>query len=266
MHRLGDSSIRHWHLTGSGPVGCRGFKGPVPPPLWMNAVANRWEYVGDGVPCQTHRLVVKVAAPAPGGSMNQQSTDCEVILASRRRPELFEVIFERHYQAVYRFAVGRAGVDDAGDIAADTFVRAFDRRDRFRTDRECALPWLFGIAANVARERRRKSVRRHRMVQRSVALVAGDDARFEVEAAERVDALSQRPELTAALATLTEDEYQVLMLLAIADFSYPDISEYLGIPIGTVRSRIHRARRKMRELMEAERPIVSDPAIHGRYS
>jgi RNA polymerase sigma factor (sigma-70 family) len=232
----------------------------------MNAVVSVREYVDGGGLCQTSRFVVKVARPAPGGSMHELSTDCEVIVASRRRPELFEVIFERHYQAVFRFAVGRAGVDDAGDIAADTFVRAFDRRDRFRTDRESALPWLFGIAANVAREKRRKSARRQRMVQRSVALVTGDDARFELEAAERVDAVSQRPELTAALSALSDDEYQVLMLLAIADFSYPDISEYLGIPIGTVRSRIHRARRKMRELMEAERPIVSDPAFHGRSS
>jgi RNA polymerase sigma factor (sigma-70 family) len=190
--------------------------------------------------------------------MNEPTTDCEIILASRRRPELFEGIFERHYQAVYRFAVGRAGIDEAGDVASDTFVRAFDRRDRFRTDRDSALPWLFGIAANVARERHRKSARRMRMVQRSVVLVAGEDSRFEADAAERVDAVSKRGGLTNALTALSDDEYQVLMLLAIADYSYPDIAECLGIPIGTVRSRIHRARRKMRELMEAERPTMSD--------
>jgi RNA polymerase sigma-70 factor (ECF subfamily) len=196
--------------------------------------------------------------------VNEHSTDCEIILASRRRPEMFEVIFERHYQSVYRFAAGRAGIDEAGDIASDTFVRAFDRRDRFRPDRESALPWLFGIAANVARERRRKSARRMNMVRRSVTLIAGEDARFENEAADRIDALSYRPELATALASLTDDEYQVLMLLALADFSYPDIAEHLDIPIGTVRSRIHRARRKMRELMEAQRPIWSDSALHGR--
>lgn len=202
----------------------------------------------------------------PGEYMNDHRSDCEIILASRRRPELFEVIFERHYQAVFRFSMGRVGVDDAPDVAADTFVRAFDRRDRFRTDRESALPWLFGIAANVARERRRKSARRLNMVQRSAMLVAGEDWRFEAEAAERVDAMAQRADLSSALSTLTEDEYQVLMLLAIADFSYTDISDHLGIPIGTVRSRIHRARRKMRELMERERPIWSESALHGRSS
>lgn len=198
--------------------------------------------------------------------MHEHLTDCEIIVASRQRPELFEVIFERHYQAVYRFSAGRRGPDEASDIASDTFIRAFDRRDRFRTDRENALPWLFGIAANVARERNRKQIRRLRMVRRSAALFGGDDSRFEVDATDRIDALSQSDALAKALSKLSEDEYQVLMLLAIADFSYSDIAESLDIPIGTVRSRIHRARNKMRELLEAERSIPGGSAINGRLS
>lgn len=206
----------------------------------------------------------KVAPPTQPRTVYEHLTDCEIIVASRRRPEVFEVIFERHYQAVFRFAAGRNGADEAGDIASDTFVRAFDRRDRFRTDRENALPWLFGIAANVARERNRKRVRRMRMVRKSASLVVGEDTLFEGDAAARLDAVSKRDDLAAALKALSEDEYQVLMLLAIADFSYADIADALGIPIGTVRSRIHRARNKMRELLEAERPISGDSAINGR--
>jgi RNA polymerase sigma-70 factor (ECF subfamily) len=198
--------------------------------------------------------------------VHEQLTDCEIIVASRRRPELFEVIFERHYQAVFRFAAGRQGPDEAADIASDTFIRAFDRRDRFRTDRENALPWLFGIAANVARERNRKRIRRLRMVRRSTIVFGGDDSRFEVDATDRLDAMSQSQALAGALSKLSEDEYQVLMLLAIADFSYSDIAESLDIPIGTVRSRIHRARNKMRELLEAERSISGGSAINGRLS
>jgi RNA polymerase sigma factor (sigma-70 family) len=198
--------------------------------------------------------------------VHEHLTDCEIIVASRRRPELFEVIFERHYQAVFRFAAGRQGADEAADIASDTFIRAFDRRDRFRTDRENALPWLFGIAANVARERNRKRIRRLRMIRRSSIVFGGDDSRFEVDATDRLDAMSQSRALAGALSKLTEDEYQVLMLLAIADFSYSDIAESLSIPIGTVRSRIHRARNKMRELLEAERSISGGSAINGRLS
>lgn len=198
--------------------------------------------------------------------MHEHLTDCEIIVASRRRPELFEVIFERHYQAVFRFAAGRQGADEAADIASDTFIRAFDRRDRFRTDRENALPWLFGIAANVSRERNRKRIRRLRMVKRSMALVDDHETRFETDATDRIDALSQSDALARALSNLSEDEYQVLMLLAIADFSYSDIAESLDIPIGTVRSRIHRARSKMRELLEAERSISGGSAINARLS
>jgi RNA polymerase sigma-70 factor (ECF subfamily) len=196
--------------------------------------------------------------------MREHQNDAEIISASRRRPELFETIFERHYDAVYRFSIGRVGYHDASDVASDTFVRAFDRRDRFRTDRESALPWLFGIAANVARERHRKSVRGLRMLRRTAGMTMREDSLFEVDAADRLDALSKRSDLTAALRTLSEDEYQVLMLLAVADFSYADIAEALDIPIGTVRSRIHRARNKMRELMEDERPISGDEFTHGR--
>jgi RNA polymerase sigma-70 factor (ECF subfamily) len=196
--------------------------------------------------------------------MDGQPSDGELILASRRRPEVFEVIFERHHSAVFRFAAGRVGPDEAADVAADTFVRAFDRRHRFRIDRESALPWLFGIAANVVRERHRSGRRRIGLLERSVALAVGDDSRFETEAAERVDADARRPDLASALAVLTEDEYQVMMLLALADMSYPAIADQLGVPIGTVRSRIHRARRKLRELLEAERPRIAELPAGGR--
>jgi RNA polymerase sigma-70 factor (ECF subfamily) len=196
--------------------------------------------------------------------MDPDMSDGEVIAASRRNPDLFEAIFERHHAAVYRFVAARNGHGDAGDIAAETFVRAFDRRDRFRLDRESALPWLFGIASNVARERRRSWVRRQRAVGKASMLVAGQDARFEGDATDRVDARARREELGAALASLAEEEYQALMLLAVADFSYADIAEALDIPIGTVRSRIHRARRKMRELLEPDRPIPGGSPVHER--
>lgn len=194
--------------------------------------------------------------------MEDGRTDGEVILASRHRPELFEIIFERHHRAVSRFAAGRIGYDLAGDVASETFVRAFARRSRFRTERDSALPWLFGIAANVIRERHRKSVRRYGAYLRALSYQGSDDHRFEAEAADRVDAGSRVRELAVALGALTDDEYQVFMLLAIAEFTYTDISDYLGIPVGTVRSRIHRARRKLRELMDAERPTTGSSTAH----
>ena len=186
-----------------------------------------------------------------------ERTDGDLIAASVHRPELFELVFERHYRAVLRFSVGRIGPSDGPDVAGETFVRAFDRRSRFKVDRESALPWLFGIAANIMRERARRRARRARAFERAVGASAdADDAGvFDGEAVERLDAIARSDELRDALARLSDDEYQVLMLLALGELSYSDIAQHLDIPIGTVRSRIHRARAKARELLESEAAI-----------
>lgn len=187
-----------------------------------------------------------------------QASDGDLIAESVTRPDLFEAIFERHHRSVLRFAMGRVGYSDASDVAAETFVRAFDRRSRFKTDRESALPWLFGIAANIMRERARRRVRRARAFERaaSATIDAEVAGHFDREAVDRVDAAARTEELQQALEALTDDEYQVLMLLAIGDMTYSDIATHLNIPIGTVRSRIHRARAKARELLEPDTTIL----------
>jgi RNA polymerase sigma-70 factor (ECF subfamily) len=128
-----------------------------------------------------------------------------------------------------------------------------------------ALPWLFGIAVNVTRERFRK-VNRGRRAHDRVAVAAEIISPFEGEAVERTDALARTADLASALSGLTDDEYQVLMLSALSDLSYQEIADSLDIPIGTVRSRLARARRKMRELMEPDRSIPSadEPPIRTR--
>lgn len=185
------------------------------------------------------------------------SSDGDLIAASVKRPALFETIFERHYPRVLRFAIGRVGPTDGYDVAAETFVRAFDRRSRFDQERESALPWLFGIAVNIMRERARRRARRARAFERAAGAETATDAagHFDGEAVDRVDALARSQELQEALAVLTDDEYQVLMLYAIGDMTYADIAVSVGVPIGTVRSRIHRARIKARELLGADESI-----------
>lgn len=188
------------------------------------------------------------------------SHDGRLIAASIRKPELFEVIFDRHYRSVVRFSVGRVGHNEAADVAAETFLRAFSRRARFDSEQPSALPWLFGISANVARERMRKTARGFRAFNRATP-PPHIDSPFESDAVERTDAEAQAAILTASLAKLTDDEYQVLMLAAIADYSYQEIADRLDIPIGTVRSRLSRARRRMRELMEGVRSTPSADVV-----
>lgn len=187
-------------------------------------------------------------------------SDAKVIEQSLTDSRLFEVIFDRHFEAVHRFAVGRVGLQDAADVVAETFARAFDRRQRFRMDKPSALPWLFGIAVNVARERTRKSDRGHRATSR-VALRSDVVAEsFESALADRIDAERLRPDLISALRMLSDDEYALLMLSAESELTYDQMADTLGIPVGTVRSRLSRARRRLRISLGA--PAQSDQQAH----
>ncbi len=182
-------------------------------------------------------------------------TDAEIIAESRRRPQIFEVIFDRHFEAVLRFASARVGMGNAGDVAAEVFVRAFGLRARFDAAHPSALPWLFGITANVCREQLRKAARGRRARLRHGTGLEASSIGFETEAVARVDARARRPDLEEAMRQLSDDEYAVLMIAAIGGVSYREMADHLGIPVGTVRSRLSRARRRVRELLEGERAI-----------
>lgn len=187
-------------------------------------------------------------------------SDASIIEQSLTDSRLFEVIFDRHFEAVHRFAVGRVGLQDAGDVVAETFARAFDRRQRFRMGKPSALPWLFGIAVNVARERTRKSDRGHRATSRIAVRVDVIAESFESALADRIDAERLRPDLISALRTLSDDEYALLMLVTESDLTYDQMADTLGIPAGTVRSRLSRARHRLRDSLRA--PTQSDQQVH----
>jgi RNA polymerase sigma-70 factor (ECF subfamily) len=163
--------------------------------------------------------------------------DGAVMAASCQRPELFRVVFERHYERVRRYAWARVGV--AGeDVAAEAFAIAFARRADYDSDRPDALPWLLGITTNLIRHVYRVERRRLRLL----ATLGG----------ERVS--GDTPEdrglgVAAALARLHRRDREVLVLYAVGELSYAEIAEALGIPEGTVRSRLHRARRAVQEVL-----------------
>ena len=176
-------------------------------------------------------------------------TDAALIRRSLTDPSVFAEIFDRHFESVFRFLARRVGVVTAGDLASETFARAFEGRRRYRLERDDARPWLFGIATNLLRRQRRNEVRQLRAYARTgVDPVLGglDDAES------RADAAAVGPALADALANLRADERDVLFLYAWADLSYVEIAEALGLPVGTVRSRLSRARAKARELMAAD--------------
>jgi RNA polymerase sigma factor (sigma-70 family) len=178
-----------------------------------------------------------------------EADDGAVIRESLATPQRFGEIFERHYDAIYAFVARRLGADFGGQLAAETFTRAFALRRRFRVEQSAsARPWLFGIATNLMRHHYRTEGRRLRAYART-GLDPVLDPTVDVE--RRVDASSAGPQLAEALAGLRNEERDVLLLFAWADLSYAEIAEALDLEDGTVRSRLSRARARVREQLSA---------------
>lgn len=179
-------------------------------------------------------------------------TDGEIFARSVRDPAAFKEIFERHGAAVLAYARKRIG-QPGEEIAARTFLTAFERRARFDTSYRSARPWLLGIATNLIRHHLREE-QDHLGVLRRLAEerpVPADDP------AERVDAERLRPLLLAALSELSPNDRETFLLVAVGELTYEETAAILEVPIGTVRSRIHRARTKVRERVQHE-PAIQD--------
>lgn len=163
--------------------------------------------------------------------------------ARTRSPEPIEGLFVAHFGSIYRFAACRVGRDAALDIAAETFAQALRSFGSLDPERD-ARAWLFGVATNVLRHHRRAEERKIR----AYAAFAGlHEAQREGAAHGVAEEELTRARLVEALVGLDARDRETLLLFAWADLSYEQIATALEIPLGTVRSRIHRARRSLRE-------------------
>lgn len=178
--------------------------------------------------------------------VERNPTDGEAISASLEQPAAFEPIFDRHYGAIARYLVRRVGPDTGAELASEVFTVAFARRATFREDSKDARPWLYGIAANLARRQARSWKRQRRASKR----ISHNDAIWLDPAVEdRIDAQNLRSVLADAVSKLRADDREVLLMHALTDLTYREVSEALVIPIGTVRSRMARARRQVRDTL-----------------
>jgi RNA polymerase sigma factor (sigma-70 family) len=170
-------------------------------------------------------------------------SDAVCLARSLSEPKAFEPVFDRHFRAVHRYLHRRAGRELADELAAETFAVAFARRGSCRSN-DSVLPWLYGIATNVLRRCRRAESRQLHAYGRG-----GVDhwATYEDEAAAPLDA-----RLAGALAAMRPRERDALLLYALADLSYEQIASALDVPVGTVRTWLHRARETARRELAAE--------------
>ena len=172
--------------------------------------------------------------------------DAQQVELSLREPERFGVVFDRYFAEIHGYVARRLGRDAADDVAAETFLTAFRSRRRFDASRGTVRAWLYGIVTNHMSAYHRQEVRAYRTLA-----LAGMQAVEEGHAdrvAERVDAGAAGRELARALAELPRGDRDVLLLVALGGLSHADVAVALGIPYGTVGSRLNRVRKKLRGL------------------
>jgi len=181
--------------------------------------------------------------------------DSDAALVARSlagEPAVFVELLHRHGQAVHAYLARRCGRDDADDLLSEVWARAFEARASYDGRWLDARPWLYGIARNVLRAHWRR---------RGRPWPAGDSASSDpwpdVDA--RLDAAAQAPALRRALAALPGDDRAVLLLVVWEGLTPAEVAIALGIPQGTARSRLHRARATLHRLLR------DDPAFPAGY-
>lgn len=189
-----------------------------------------------------------------------QTTDRELWeRAAAGEADCFGTIFDRHAGRVHAYLRTRVGPDgEAQDLVSVVFLEAWRARRRVRLHEDSALPWLLGVAHRVA-------LRRHRSVSRHRAALARLPAPADVrdpadDVAGRLDDLRRLDAVHRAFVRLRTSDQEVLALCAWGGLDYAAAAVAMGVPVGTVRSRLSRARARLTAL--ADDPDVR--AVHAR--
>lgn len=176
-----------------------------------------------------------------------ESSDAELWARSQAGDRgAFGALFERHAKLIYNYCFRRVGNwATAEDMLSVVFLEAWRRREK-ELPPDKVLPWLYGIATNVVRNQRRSERRFAAALRRMSAIEPEPD--FAERADERVDDEWQTQGALDLLRKLPTREQDVLVLCVVMELSYEDAALALGVPVGTVRSRLSRARTRLREL------------------
>lgn len=188
------------------------------------------------------------------------NSDRDIIERSWEDGAAFAAIYDRHERTVYRYSARRLGPTVADDITSETFLVAFSRRHDF-TGSENARPWLLGIATLLMRRHTRLEARAWK------GMLASDLARMDVDELDAVDSRLDAGALTGrvgkALGRLAPGDRDALLLYAFGGLDYEGVAAALKVPVGTVRSRLSRARRKLRSAIDSAR-LHDQREDHGR--
>lgn len=202
-----------------------------------------WDGVG-----ATPRIRAEGRHGVSNGVSNSDPTDAEIIVRSLDQPARFATVFDRHYDAIHRYLWTRVG-RRAEDVTSEVFKVAFQQRERYDPSFPSARPWLFGIAARLAKQQHRHEARNQELVDRIGSNPADADP---ASPEERLHALAPSSPVADALMQLPARDREPLLLHVWDDLPYEEVARALDVPLGTVRSRIHRAREELRSRLTPE--------------
>jgi RNA polymerase sigma factor (sigma-70 family) len=193
-------------------------------------------------------------ARKPRATAQADLTDGALIGASVSDPQVFGLLFDRHVDLIHGYISRRVGTLLAEELTAETFARAFAGRESFVAVHDSAGPWLYGIATNLMHKARRAE-RRQLLAYAKAAVISIDEPNDFDQADARMDAGQAVPRLVGALLELEPGDRDAIVLFAWQELSYKEVGTALGIPAGTVASRINRSRRRLQaSLAEASTP------------
>ncbi len=172
----------------------------------------------------------------------------------------FADAFRSEYPALHRYLRRRVGATAADDLAAEAFAIALRRWGSFDQSRPLR-PWLYGIASNLLRHHWRDERRQLLAYAKSGVDPVTEDLD---DVLPRLDAATQRRELAAALARLRREDRELLLLHAWAGLSDAEIAAALSLPIGTVKSRLHRARTLLGNRLTGDGQSMNAEVVDGR--
>ena len=168
-------------------------------------------------------------------------------------PDAFGQLFDRHQQAIYNYCFRRSGSwSIAEDLTATVFLEVWRTRRKMTLQAGSLLPWLYGVATRLsgrqARSIRRQAAAFSRLARRDDSV--GDSAEDIID---RLDSERQMRDILRSFKKLPQREQDVLALALFGELDYADISVALGIPVGTVRSRLSRGRARLKEIVDQSR-------------
>ncbi|MEO6088700.1 MAG: RNA polymerase sigma factor [Umezawaea sp.] len=165
--------------------------------------------------------------------------------------QAFAVLHGRHVDRVHRHCFARLGIrTDAEEATNQVFFETWRKRRKIRVDEQGLLPWLFTVAGNVVRNHARTTHRRGALLARLTN--SAEESHDVVDIDDRLDSQRYAKALRRALSKLRPAAQEIVGLCVIECFSYDEAARHLRVPVGTVRSRLSRAKAELRLTLAAQ--------------